>query len=155
MNPLVALAAVVVDGLRWRVAAGYIAAQFAGAIAGVWITHLMFALPVLEMSRHVRAGAGQRIVEVVASFGLPVVIWGCRASRSPVTAFAVAAYITSAYWFTASTSFANPAVTVARALTDTFASIRPLDAPGFILAQFIGLLLVLPLLRSMRDADPV
>ena len=87
------------------------------------------------------------MAEVIATFGLLTVIWGCRAHREPVTAFAVAAYVTEAYWFTASTSFANPAVTVARALTDTFAGIRPADAPGFILAQLAGLALALPLVR--------
>jgi glycerol uptake facilitator-like aquaporin len=153
MNPLVTLAAAVIDGLRWRVAACYVAAQFAGAVAGVWMAHLMFALPLFEASRHVRSGAGQWLAEAVASFGLLVVIWGCRASRGPATAIAVAAYITSAYWFTASTSFANPAVTIARALTDTFAGIRPLDAPGFILAQGAGFLAALPLLRAMREGE--
>jgi len=89
---------------------------------------------------------------VVATFGLLMVIWGCRAHREPATAFAVGAYITGAYWFTASTSFANPAVTIARALSDTFAGIRPIDAPGFIIAQLVALVLALPLLR--RSAGP-
>jgi glycerol uptake facilitator-like aquaporin len=91
---------------------------------------------------------------VVATFGLLMVIWGCRAHREPVTAFAVAAYITGAYWFTASTSFANPAVTVARALTDTFAGIRPIDAPGFIVAQLFALAIALPLLRNRHLHPP-
>jgi glycerol uptake facilitator-like aquaporin len=149
MNPVVTLAAAVTGELRWCMALAYIAAQLAGGIAGVWIAHLMFELPVLQSSGHVRTGAGQWLAETVATVGLLAVIWGCRAHRAPVTAFAVAAYITGAYWFTASTSFANPAVTVARALTDTFAGIRPIDAPGFILAQIVGLVLALPLLRGL------
>jgi glycerol uptake facilitator-like aquaporin len=91
---------------------------------------------------------------VVATFGLLSVIWGCRDHREPVTAFAVGAYITGAYWFTASTSFANPAVTIARSLSDTFAGIRPIDAPGFIIAQFIGLALALPLLHRTEGRRP-
>jgi glycerol uptake facilitator-like aquaporin len=112
----------------------------------------MFDLPLLEASRHVRTGAGQWVAEAVATFGLLIVIWGCRLHPVPVTAFAVAAYITGAYWFTASTSFANPAVTVARAFSDTFAGIRPADAPGFILCQLVGLVVALPLLRRAKSA---
>src|SRR6516162_10091703 len=147
MNPVVTLAAAATGGLRWHAVPGYIAAQIVGAILGVWLAHIMFGLPILQLSQHVRAGLPQWVAEIVATFGLLTVIWGCRAHREPVTAFAVAAYITGAYWFTASTSFANPAVTVARALTDTFAGIRPADAPGFILAQLAGLALALPLVR--------
>jgi glycerol uptake facilitator-like aquaporin len=147
MNPVVTLAAAATGGLRWNNVPGYIAAQLAGGIVGVWLAHIMFDLPVWQLSQHVRTGLPQWVAEVVATFGLLTVIWGCRAHREPVTAFAVGAYITGAYWFTASTSFANPAVTVARALTDTFAGIRPIDAPGFIVAQFVALLLALPLLR--------
>jgi glycerol uptake facilitator-like aquaporin len=147
MNPVVTLAAALTGGLRWRAVPGYLAAQFLGAVLGVWLAHLMFELPVMQLSTHVRTGTGQWVAEMIATFGLLATIWGCRAHPAPVTAFAVAAYITGAYWFTASTSFANPAVTVARALTDTFAGIRPLDAPGFILAQLAGMALALPLLR--------
>jgi glycerol uptake facilitator-like aquaporin len=132
----------------------YVAAQVIGAVAGVWLAHVMFDLPILQLSQHVRAGPSQWVAEVVATFGLLMVIWGCRAHREPVTAFAVAAYITGAYWFTASTSFANPAVTVARALTDTFAGIRPIDAPGFIVAQLFALVLALPLLRNRHLHPP-
>lgn len=149
MNPVVTLAAVLTDGFRWRAALAYAAAQIAGGIAGVWIAHLMFALPLIEYSQHPRTGTGQLVAEAVATFGLLAIIWGCRAHRAPVTAAAVAAYITGAYWFTSSTSFANPAVTIARALTDTFAGIRPLDAPPFIAAQLAGLLLAWPLLRAL------
>lgn len=150
MNPAVTLAAALTGAVSRRLALVYIAAQIIGALAGVWIAHLMFDLPVLQLSRHARSGGGQWLGEAVATFGLTAVIWGCKAHRAPVTAIAVAAYITGAYWFTASTSFANPAVTVARALTDTFAGIRPADAPGFIIAQIAGLLLALPLVRGME-----
>ena len=146
MNPVVTLAAALTGVLRWPVATAYIAAQFAGGIAGVWITHLMFDLPVLQFSQRVRTGPGQWLGEIVATFGLLAVIGGCRESRPPVTALAVAAYITGAYWFTSSTAFANPAVTLARSLTDTFSGIRMSDAPGFMMAQGAGLLLALPLL---------
>lgn len=152
MNPVVTLAAVALDGLGWRLAAAYIVAQIAGAVAGVWLAHLMFALPVFELGTKIRAGGGQWLGEVIATFGLLAVIWGCRVHRAPVTAIAVAAYITDAYWFTSSTSFANPAVTIARALTDTFAGIRPYDAPAFILAELIGLVAALPLCRVLVSA---
>ena len=147
MNPVVTLAAAATEGLRWHAVPAYISAQIGGAILGVWLAHIMFDLPIWQLSQHVRSGLPQWVAEVVATFGLLTVIWGCRAHREPVTAFAVGAYITGAYWFTASTSFANPAVTIARALSDTFAGIRPVDAPGFIVAQLIALLLALPLLH--------
>ena len=147
MNPVVTLGAATTGGLRWHNVPGYVAAQIAGGILGVWLAHIMFDLPVWQLSHHVRTGLPQWVAEVVATFGLLTVIWGCRAHREPVTAFAVAAYITGAYWFTASTSFANPAVTIARSFTDTFAGIRLADAPGFIFAQFVALVLALPLLH--------
>ncbi len=153
MNPVVTLAAAATQGLRWHAVPAYIAAQIAGAVIGVWLAHIMFDLPVWQLSTHIRTGIPQWVAEIIATFGLLAVIWGCRAHKEPVTAFAVAAYITGAYWFTASTSFANPAVTVARALSDTFAGIRPLDAPGFILAQFAALALALPLLRRMDGQE--
>jgi glycerol uptake facilitator-like aquaporin len=147
MNPVVTLAAAATEGMRWHAVPAYIVAQIAGAILGVWLAHVMFDLPIWQLSQHARTGLPQWVAEVIAAFGLLLVIWGCRAHREPVTAFAVAAYITGAYWFTASTSFANPAVTIARSLTDTFAGIRPTDVPGFILAQLAGLALALPMLR--------
>ncbi len=146
MNPVVTLAAAAAGDLAWRAAPAYILAQLMGAVLGVWLAHVMFDLPVWQLSHHPRTGLGQWVAEVVATFGLLAVIFGCRAHATPVTAFAVAAYITGAYWFTASTAFANPAVTVARALTDSFAGIRPVDVPGFILAQLAGLVLALPLI---------
>src|SRR6516165_8762252 len=153
MNPVVTLAAATTDGLRWHAVPAYVAAQIVGAILGVWLAHIMFDLPIWQISQHARTGLPQWVAEVIATFGLLTVIWGCRAHHQPVTAFAVGAYITGAYWFTALTSFANPAVTIARSLTDTFAGIRPVDAPGFIIAQFIGLVLALPLLRRQGSSD--
>ena len=152
MNPVVTLAAAATDGLRWHAVPAYLVAQIVGAIFGVWLAHIMFDLPLWQLSQHVRTGVPQWVAEVVATFGLLMVIWGCRPHREPVTAFAVAAYITGAYWFTSSTSFANPAVTIARALSNTFAGIRPADAPGFIVAEFVGLALVLPFLRRLSMA---
>jgi glycerol uptake facilitator-like aquaporin len=148
MNPVVTLAAAMTGGLVWRAVPAYLAAQFGGAIVGVWLAHGMFELPIWQLSSHGRGGSGQWIAEAVATFGLLMIVWGCRAHAAPATAIAVAGYITGAYWFTASTAFANPAVTVARMLSDSFAGIRPADAPGFILAQLAGLLLALPLLRA-------
>jgi glycerol uptake facilitator-like aquaporin len=147
MNPVVTLAAAATEGLRWHAVPAYIAAQIVGAILGVWLAHIMFDLPIWQISQHARTGLPQWVAEVIATFGLLTVIWGCRAHHQPVTVFAVGAYITGAYWFTASTSFANPAVTIARSLSDTFAGIRPADAPGFIIAQLAGLALALPLLH--------
>lgn len=137
-NPAVSLADASQGGLPWRDVPGYIAAQLAGALLGVWIAHGLFGERLFMVSLHARSGAAQLLSEFVATFGLLSVIWGCSRRRSDAVPFAVAAYIASAYWFTASTSFANPAVTVARALTDTFAGIRPTDVPGFIVAQLLG-----------------
>ena len=155
MNPVVTLAAAATGDTPWRVVPAYLAAQFIGAIAGVWLAHVMFELPVWQVSHHVRTGPGQWVAEIVATFGLLMVIWGCKARGERNIAVAVAAYITGAYWFTASTSFANPAVAFARALSDSFAGIRPTDVPGFIVAQLIGLGLALPILRFLsKSATP-
>ena len=137
-NPAVTLADASQGGLSWRDVPGYVAVQIVGAFAGVAAANIMFELPLFFASRHVRHGPAQMFSEFVATFGLLAVIWGCARLRSAAVPFAVAAYITAAYWFTASTSFANPAVTLARAATDTFAGIRPVDVPGFIVAQLIG-----------------
>lgn len=137
-NPAVTLAEVFLGHLSWRAAPMYWLAQTSGALCGVGIAHLMFELPLWMTSRHQRAGAAQLFSEFVATFGLLTVIQNTARSRATVTPFAVATYITAAYWFTASTSFANPAVTLARAATDTFAGIRPVDTPGFVLAQLLG-----------------
>ena len=137
-NPAVTIADASQGGIRWRDVPLYIASQLTGAVAGVLAAHLMFGEPLLQLSQKVRAGSAQLFSEFVATFGLLAVIWGCSRKRSETVPLAVGLYITGAYWFTASTSFANPAVTVARALTDTFAGIRPADAPGFIAAQLAG-----------------
>lgn len=137
-NPVVTLGAASLGGLKWRKAPGYLSAQFLGAILGVALAHRMFDLPYFFASARARHGAGQLLSEFTATFGLLAVVWGCSRRRAGATPFAVAAYITAAYWFTASTSFANPAVTSARALSDTFAGIRPSDAPAFMFAQLAG-----------------
>lgn len=137
-NPAVTLAGAWGGALRWRDTPAYVAAQLTGALVGVAAAHAMFALPLFTASQRARAGGAQAFSEFVATFGLLLVIRGCARARLPVVASAVAAYITAAYWFTASTSFANPAVTIARALTDTFSGIRPADVGTFILAQLSG-----------------
>ncbi|MDQ2975838.1 MAG: aquaporin family protein [Acidobacteriota bacterium] len=137
-NPAVTLADASQGGLSWREVPAYVIAQLAGAFAGVATAHLMFGLPLFSASRHVRSGAAQALSEFIATFGLLAVIWGCVRFLPQSLPFAVAGYITAAYWFTASTSFANPAVTLARSVTDTFVGIRPVDSPGFIVAQLAG-----------------
>jgi glycerol uptake facilitator-like aquaporin len=137
-NPAVTLAEASQGGLAWGDVPSYIVAQVAGAFGGVAAAHVMFETPLFIASRHARAGPAQVFSEFVATFGLLAVISGCARLRSSAVPFAVAAYITAAYWFTASTSFANPAVTLARSATDTFAGIRPADAPAFIVAQLLG-----------------
>ena len=138
-NPAVTLAVATERGLSWPDVPAYVAAQLGGAFLGVAVADWMFELPAFAFSQHVRHGGAQLLSEGVATFGLMAVIWGCARQRSSATvAVAVAAYVTAAYWFTASTSFANPAVTIARACTDTFAGIRPADVPGFVVAQLLG-----------------
>jgi glycerol uptake facilitator-like aquaporin len=137
-NPVVSFADASQGGLSWSQAMGYALAQVTGAVAGVGAADYMFLEPLYSWSRHARSGMPQAFSEAVATFGLLAVIWGCSRRRAAAVPFAVGAYITAAYWFTASTSFANPAVTLARALTDTFAGIRPADVPAFVIAQVIG-----------------
>ena len=139
-NPAVSLADALQGGLSWRALPCYWLAQMGGALIGVVTAHAMFGLPAFAASQHVRQGASQLFSEGVATFGLLSVIWGCVRAHPRLVPFAVGAYITAAYWFTASTSFANPAVTIARSMTDTFSGIRPVDALGFICAQFAGAL---------------
>jgi glycerol uptake facilitator-like aquaporin len=146
-NPAVTLADASQGGLPWKEVPGYLAVQAVGALAGVAAAHLMFELPLFTASTHVRAGAAQGLSEVVATFGLLAVIWGCSRRRAEAVPFAVGLYIVGAYWFTASTSFANPAVTLARAATNTFAGIRPDDVPLFVLSQLIGAALATLLFR--------
>lgn len=151
-NPAVTLADAWQGGVAWRQVPGYVIAQIAGAFIGVAVAHVMFGEPLLSASTHVRAGAPQAFSEFVATFGLLAVIWGCARTRSIAVPFAVASYIVAAYWFTASTSFANPAVTLARSWTDTFAGIRPQDAPAFIAAQVTGAFAATALFRWLVPA---
>jgi glycerol uptake facilitator-like aquaporin len=139
-NPVVSVAMVLRGNLPPRIAAIYVAAQLIGGIIGVWAAHLMFALPLWQLSSTVRSGPGQWLAESIATFGLLVTILGCAARTPAALPYAVGLYITSAYWFTASTSFANPAVTIARSLSDTFAGIAPAGILAFIAAQFVGML---------------
>ncbi len=140
-NPAVSIAFALRRELAWSQVGLYVVAQVLGGIAGVWAAHLMFELPLWQLSVTVRTGTGQWLAEAIASFGLLLTIFGCVARAPAATPYAVGLYITSAYWFTASTSFANPAVTIARALSDTFAGIAPAGVPGFIAAQLAGMLL--------------
>jgi glycerol uptake facilitator-like aquaporin len=137
-NPAVSIAFALRRELPWSIAAAYVAAQIIGAVAGVCAAHLMFELPILQLSTTSRAGGGQWFAEAVATFGLLLTIFGCAARTPAAIPYAVGLYITSAYWFTASTSFANPAVTIARSLSDTFAGIAPSGVIAFIAAQLTG-----------------
>jgi glycerol uptake facilitator-like aquaporin len=137
-NPAVTLADASQGGMSWRDVPPYVLAQLTGAVAGVAVADAMYGEPIFAWSRHVRSGFPQVLSESVATFGLLAVVWGCSRRRTSAVPFAVAAYIAAAYWFTASTSFANPAVTIARSLTDTYAGIRPTDVPAFVAAQLAG-----------------
>jgi len=153
-NPAVTLADASQRGIPWHEVPGYVIAQILGAYVGVICAHLMFELPLLSSSRHARTGISQVFSEFIATFGLLSVIWGCSRLRSSVVPFAVGAYITAAYWFTASTSFANPAVALARAATDTFSGIRAADVPCFIAAQLLGAAAATFLFRWLIPALP-
>jgi glycerol uptake facilitator-like aquaporin len=146
-NPAVTLADALEGGVTWIEASEYICVQILGGISGAVTAHLMFGLPIVSISHHVRSGPAQVFSEFVATFGLMSVIWGCSRVRSHAVPFAVGSYIVAAYWFTASTSFANPAVAIARCLSDTFSGIRPVDVPYFVLAQFAGAILATVLFR--------
>ena len=152
LNPAVSIADAVQGGLPWSDVPAYVIAQIAGAVAGVAAADVMFGLPIFFASHHARSGPAIVFAEFVATFGLLFVIWGCSRSHSKNTAVAVAAYIVAAYWFTSSTSFANPAVTIARSLSDTFAGIRPQDAPGFVAAQLAGALCATALFRWLAPS---
>jgi len=153
-NPAVTLADASQGGLGWGDVPAYIAAQIIGAFLGVGAAHLMFGVPLFSSSHHVRTGGAQVFSEFVATFGLVSVIWGCGRSRSSTVPLAVGAYVAAGYWFTSSTSFANPAVTLARAATDTFSGIRPDDAPGFIVAQLLGAMAATLLFRWLVPSLP-
>jgi glycerol uptake facilitator-like aquaporin len=151
-NPAVSVALSLRGELPAQTAAGYIGAQIFGGILGVWAAHLMFELPFWQVSATTRTGQGQWFAEAVATFGLLLTILGCNARTPAATPYAVGLYITAAYWFTASTSFANPAVTVARSLSDTFAGIAPAGVVAFIAAQLIGMLAAVMLARWLWRA---
>jgi glycerol uptake facilitator-like aquaporin len=151
-NPVVSLVLMLKRSLTWREAVGYSLAQVAGCCLGALLAHAMFELPLLQTSHHVRTGIGQWLAEVVATSGLLLIVLGHR--RTEDAAWMVAGWIGAAYWFTASTSFANPAITIARALSDTFAGIRPQDVPPFVAAQLVGGLLASVTARHLFRMDP-
>ncbi|PYR89413.1 MAG: aquaporin family protein [Acidobacteria bacterium] len=153
-NPAVSIADATQGGLSAADAAAYCVVQCVGGIVGVALAHLMLELPLFSLSTHARSGASQILSESVATFGLLAVIWSGSRRRSAAVPFAVGAYITAAYWFTASTSFANPAVTLARAFTDTFAGIRPADVPGFVGEQIVGAAAATTLFRWLIPTLP-
>jgi glycerol uptake facilitator-like aquaporin len=152
-NPAVSLAFSLRGELPWPTAAMFIVCQIAGGVLGVWAAHLMFDLPVLQFSLKVRTGFGQWFAEAVATFGLLLAIFGCVARAPSAVPYAVGLYITAAYWFTASTSFANPAVTLARALSDSFAGIAPGGVLAFIVAQLLGMLAAVPVARLLWQSE--
>jgi glycerol uptake facilitator-like aquaporin len=153
-NPAVTLADASQGGVAWRDVVPYVVAQIVGAFVGVALADAMFGEPIFAASRHARAGGPQLLSEFVATFGLLATIWGCSRTRASIVPFAVAAWIVGAYWFTASTSFANPAVTLARSATDTFAGIRPEDVPGFVVAQLVGAGIATAFFRWLVPALP-
>jgi len=153
-NPSVTFADALEHGMPWREVPAYILAQCSGGLTGAVVAHLMFGLPLFSLSRHARSGPAQVFSEFVATCGLLAVIWGCSRVRANSVPFAVGAYITAAYWFTSSTSFANPAVTVARGVSDTFAGIRPVDVPFFIAAQMCGATAATVLIRWLIPSLP-
>jgi glycerol uptake facilitator-like aquaporin len=154
LNPVVSIASAFEGLLSWRDVPAYVAVQTGGAIVGVALANLMFDEPVFRASHQVRQGPGQLLSESVATFGLLATIWACSRRRPAAVPGAVAAYIIAAYWFTASTSFANPAVTLARSMTDTFAGIRPADVPLFVAAQAVGAAIATLLCRWLVPAHP-
>jgi glycerol uptake facilitator-like aquaporin len=154
-NPVVTLSDAWRGGISWKLVPSYLVAQIAGAFTGVAAANLMFGVPVFFASTHVRGGPAQLFSEFVATFGLMMVIWGCHRTHRSATPYAVACYIVAAYWFTSSTSFANPAVSLARAATDTFAGIRPADTAGFIAAQLAGAFAATWLFRWLDQPESV
>jgi glycerol uptake facilitator-like aquaporin len=153
-NPAVTLADASQGGIAWTDVPAYIAAQVLGGFIGVGAAHLMFGEAIIQLSQHARAGGAQLFSEFVATFGLLCVISSCTRFRSKAIPAAVGLYITAAYWFTASTSFANPAVTLARAFTNTFSGIRPIDTPGFVVVQILGAFTATVLFRWLPPSVP-
>jgi glycerol uptake facilitator-like aquaporin len=151
-NPAISVGFALRRDLPWPDAAAYIVTQIVGGLIGVWVAHAMFELPIWQVSATARLGHGQWTAEFVAAFGLALTIFGCVARAPGAVAYAVGLYITAAYWFTASTSFANPAVTIARSVSDTFAGIAPNGVLPFILAQMAGALVAVPLARWLWPA---
>jgi glycerol uptake facilitator-like aquaporin len=151
-NPAVSLVMALREELAWRELVPYVAAQLVGGVLGVWAAHAMFDLPIIQFSQHSRTGTGQWLGEVIATFGLVLTILGTLRHRPAAVPVSVALYITAAYWFTSSTSFANPAITLARSLSDTFAGIAPHDVPGFVVAQLAGALSAHFTARLLFDA---
>jgi glycerol uptake facilitator-like aquaporin len=154
-NPAVSLVFLLGREMSARVFLGYVVAQIAGGILGTLLAHVMFDLPLLQVSQHVRHGPAQVLSEVVATFGLLATILGCRRSRPEIIPVAVALYVVAGYWFTASTCFANPAVAIARSLSDTFAGIRPVDVPWFIFAELAGAIGAAGFFRWLLSAESV
>jgi glycerol uptake facilitator-like aquaporin len=153
-NPVVTMSMAMRKLLPWSEMPLYVGSQFVGGVMGTMLAHVMFGKELYSLSHHERSGHAQLVSEFVASFGLLCVIWGCLKIRSALAVpVAVASYVTAAYWFTASTSFANPAVTVARSITDTFSGIRPVDVPGFILAQVAGAITATLLFRWLASGE--
>jgi glycerol uptake facilitator-like aquaporin len=150
-NPAVTLSFAMRRALPWKAVPGYLVAQIIGAVLGVWLAHVIFGLPVMQTSTHIRTGLGEWVGEFTATFALLSVIWSCTRHHPHTTPYGV---ITAAYWFTSSTSFANPAVTIARALSNTFAGIRPADAPAFIVAQLLGAFAATALFAWFADKLP-
>lgn len=155
LNPVVTLCEAVLGKLDWAESAAYLSAQTAGAVAGVAAADAMFGVAVFSASTHARSGPAQLFSEFVATFGLLAVIYGCVRSRPSIVPVAVGAYIMAAYWFTSSTSFANPAVTLARSMTNTFAGIRPTDVTGFVVAQLAGAAAAAALFRWLMPLQDV
>lgn len=153
-NPAVTVAFALKKSIRWNVVPTYIIAQCAGALVGVWAAHLMFEQPLWQNSLTIRTGAGQWLGEAIATFGLLLTILGCEARRSDAVPYAVGLYITAAYWFTSSTSFANPAVTVARSMSNTFTGIAPSGVAAFVAAQFAGMLASVALTHWLWGGRP-
>jgi glycerol uptake facilitator-like aquaporin len=153
LNPAVTVSVALEHGISWLESSQYIAVQILGGITGAVAAHLMFGLSPISLSHHARSGPAQFLSEFIATFGLVCIIWGCSRSKPETVPYAVGAYITAAYWFTSSTSFANPAVTIARSISDTFAGIRPADAPLFVIAQLLGAISATFLFRWLLPAS--
>jgi len=154
-NPVVTLCDALRSGTKWSHVVPYFFAQIGGAFAGAATANLMFGLPVVDLSQHARTGSGQLLGEFVAAFGLLAIVWGCSQLRSPSTPLAISSYIAAAIWFTSSTAFANPAVTVARTISDTFTGIRPADAPAFVAMQLLGALAATALFAWLAPSERV